>query len=66
MGKLLNIDKEIRAYLDKKYSKMRKEIEQYIRNKTSFKDLSKGSQQILRKLGIYYKKIFPKNHKGLK
>jgi len=63
MGKLLKIDKEIRAYLDKEYGKMRREIEQYIRDKIPFKKLSKGSQQILRKLGIYYKKTFPKGWK---
>ena len=63
MNRLLKIDREIRAYLDKKYDKMRKEIEQYIRDKIPFKKLSKGSQQILRRLGIYYRKTLPQDWK---
>ena len=63
MGKLLKIDREIRAYLDKKYGEMRKEIQQYVRDKIPFKKLSKGSQQILRRLGIYYKKTMPNDWK---
>jgi len=70
MGKLLKIDKEIRAYLKilfkKKYIKMRKETEQYIRDKIPFKKVSKESQQLLRKLGIYYKKILPPDWKDKK
>ena len=63
MSKLLKIDKEIRAYLDKQYDEMRREIEQYIRDKIPFKKLSKGSQQILRRLGIYYRKTLPQDWK---
>ena len=63
MGKLLKIDKEIRDYLKTfvktKYNEMRYEIEQYIKNRTTFKDLSEESQQILRNTGIYYKKTLP-------
>ena len=63
MGKLLKIDKEIRVYLKKRYREMRREIEQYIRDKIPFKKLSKGSQQILRQLGIYYEKTPPRSYK---
>lgn len=60
MNKLLKIDKEIRDYLKvffkEKYNQMRYEIEQYVRNKIPFEKLSKESQQILRQLGMYYRK----------
>ena len=56
MKKLLEIDRLIRKYLDKLYSKMMNEIIAYSKNRIPFKKLTKGSQQILRTVGIYYKK----------
>lgn len=56
MKNLLKIDSLIKKYLDKLYFKMRGEITAYVRDEISFKELTEGSQQILRTLGIYYKK----------
>lgn len=60
MKKLLKVDKEIKKYVRKLHSKMLIEITAYIRDKIPFKKLTKGSQQILRTLGIYYEKEGPK------
>lgn len=59
MNKLLKMDRLIRKYVDKLYSKMMGEITAYVRDEIPFKKLTKGSQQILRTLGIYYKKEGP-------
>ena len=63
MKRLLKIDRLIRKYLEKLYSEMNREIIGYIQNKIPFKKLTKGSQQILRTLGIYYEKTLPPDWK---
>ena len=56
---LLKIDKLIRKHLKGLYIKIRGEITAYVRDEIPFKKLTKESQQILRTLGIYYKKEGP-------
>ena len=59
MTKLLKVDKLLKKYLDKLYIEMMNEITAYVRDEIAFKKLTKGSQQILRTSGIYYRKILP-------